>query len=138
MKEVIRPHADVEEATRRYAWRIMIRIVRAGGWNPDTSSAVIRCACADSLIDGGLVRPAIKSDGRLLGRSKREDIVDSGYGARHFATIEAPCEGNPGAVVLVLITEIRCLLESLVVIDTENAGVNGGVEDEAAGLRSEK
>ena len=115
----------------------MIRIVRAGGWNPDTSSAVIRCACADSLIDGGLVRPAVKSDGRLLGRSKREDIFDSGYGARHFATIEAPCEGNPGAVVLVLITE-SALLESLVMIDTENAGVNGGIEEEAAGLRSEK
>src|SRR6185312_17218412 len=138
MEEVIRPDSDIEQIARGDARRIMILVIRAGLRNPDASSAVIRSARADSVVDSGLVRPAVKPDGRLLGWRQGKNIVECGDGAGDLATIEAPGESDPGAVLLILITEVRGLLKSLIVIDAKDSGAHSGIEDKAAGLRSEK
>ena len=87
---------------------------------------------------GGNFGPAKETNIGLLSRCEREGVSKISNGTCYFTAVKAPSKGRPWAVFLVLISQVRSLLKSLIVIDAKGTHIEWRIEDEAAGFRAEE
>jgi hypothetical protein len=88
-------------------------------------------------INGRVEAPAEEADGCLLRSGKSKRIGLASHRSSHQAAVITPGPRNPRAGLSLLIPQLGCLLEGLVVVDAENRafGANISVKDQATRLR---
>src|SRR6185436_3889943 len=133
MKQIIGTDAQIKQMTRRNPRRVVVVI--SGTWrrNPQTdrSETGLVTGC-DRVSDAGARAAAKESDGSLLGSGQRERRLEIRYRAGDQAAVVSPGESEPGTIVRPLVTQVRCLLECLIMIDTEDTCFHRRIEDQAA------
>ena len=125
VKQIVVTGADVEQVARRDAWRIVIVIFRSGGRKADARRSKQRRVAARqwrrqrrnlASAEQPCLNLLISSN---TGQIHRNSSVCHGHGPGHQSVVVTPVEGNPRPILFRLILQMRCLLELLVVVNTE-------------------
>src|SRR5437868_6982688 len=112
--------------------RVVIGIGRAGRGNAESNRAVVCArAVADRRRQRRLAPVAEEADGGLLRSRERKRGLQVRDGPCDQPAVIPPRERRPWAVVWALVAHMCCLLECLVVIDAEDAGVQWRVKHQA-------
>ena len=119
VEQIVRPGSHIKKMARSYPRRIMIVVFRALGRDSKSGCAEAATTGRDRAIDRRTLVPAKETDGCLFCARQRERVIQAADRAGNQPAVIAPGEREPGAVGSMLITEIRCLLECLVVVDAE-------------------
>ena len=133
VEQIIGTDTQIKQMTRRNPRRVVVVI--SGTWrrNPQTGRAetglVTRC---DRVSDGGSLAATEESNGSLLSGGQCERRLKIRYRAGDQAAVVSPGESEPGTIVRPLVTEVRCLLKCLIMIDAEDTCFHGRIKDQAA------
>src|ERR1043166_952429 len=104
--------------------RIMVIVLGPLFRNHQSGGAIVgrsALGVCKGRIDGRARTAAEETEGGLLPASKSECSVQTADGAIHQAAIITPGPRDPRAVSPLLITQLRGLLERLIVVDAERS-----------------
>src|SRR5579885_2167760 len=126
-KQVVDAEAGIEEMTRRDAGRIGVVILCARSGYVHAGGAVIRIVAlpgCEGVAWSRYTIAATETDCQLFGAGQSKNAVEIGDIACNQAAVVTPGKVGPWSGLLPLISEIRSLLEHLIMVDPEHRAVD--------------
>src|SRR5437867_1289519 len=112
----------------RDAARVVIVVLSAGRRNSYTRCSkigIVALPIREYIIGSRHVASTKESDRRLFGRAQAKGVFERPDIAGNKPAVIAPRESGPRAVGLELVAKVCCLLECLIVIDSERRSIDG-------------
>src|SRR3954451_8705017 len=138
VEDIVDSDADIEQIPRCNTRRIVVGIERSRSRNRQARGPIVARTGCDGVAQTRVLASKIEADRCLLTGSQADCIRHIRYAAGNLTAVKSPGESRPGSVLLVLVTDVRGLLECLVVIDAKDLRLEGRVEEQTADFGSKE